>query len=97
MTHRTTPDPDIRLVTVLSTNDAGIVAIAKSLLDGGGIDYFLRGEFLRNVMGSGPLDSGLGQAEFQVRESDASDASRLLAQLAPSLIALERTSFSVSS
>ena len=83
-TTRQAPDPDIRLVTILRTADAGLVAVVKSILDAADIDYFLRGETLHNVMGwSGPgLSNGaLGEAEFQVRESDAADATRLLARL----------------
>jgi hypothetical protein len=78
----TTPDPDIKLVTVLSTGDVGLMAIAKSMLDSANIDYSVRGEALRNVMGwSGSLNSALGEAELQVREDDAPNASRLLTQL----------------
>ena len=83
-TRRQPPDPDIQLVTVLSTGDAAMVAVAKSILDGAGIDYFVRGERYLNVMGwggPGVFSSALGEAEFQVREADAPDASRLLARL----------------
>ena len=83
--HRPTPDPDIQLVTVLRTSDGGLVAVAKSLLEDAEIDYFVRGETLRNVMGwggPGVFNSAIGDAEFQVREADAPDASRLLARLA---------------
>jgi hypothetical protein len=82
--HRPAPDPDIRLVTVLRSNDGGLVAVAKSLLEDAGIDYVVRGETLRNVMGwggPGVFNNAIGEAEFQVREDDAPDASRLLARL----------------
>jgi hypothetical protein len=60
------------------------VAVAKSLLDDAGIDCYVRGETVRNVMGwggPGVFNSALWDAEFQVREADAPDASRLLARL----------------
>jgi len=90
VTRRRPPDPDIQLVTILSTGDAAMVAVAKSILDGAGIDYFVRGERYMNVMGwggPGVFSSVLGEAEFQVREADAPDASRLLARLKQSHIA----------
>jgi hypothetical protein len=81
-THGPQPDPDIRLVTVFATDDPGLVAIVKSLLDEAGIDHFVPGETLRNVMGWGtPGPFGLGSAEFQVREEDADRATELLSQL----------------
>jgi hypothetical protein len=90
VTRRQPPDPDIQLVTVLSTTDAAMVAVAKSVLEGAGIDYVVRGERYMNVMGwggPGVFNSALGKAEFQVREADAPDASRLLARLKQSHIA----------
>jgi hypothetical protein len=81
---RDMPDPDIRLVTIFRTSDADVVAVAKSILDDAGIDYVVAGEILLNVMGwsaLGGFNSALGEAEFQVREADALDASRLLNRL----------------
>lgn len=76
------PDPNIRLVTVFTTTDPGLVGIVKSVLEAAGIDHFVRGETLRNVIGWGtPGVYGVGPAEFQVREQDAADASALLAPL----------------
>src|SRR2546430_2016492 len=37
------PTPDAELVRVFTTGDAGLIAIAKSLLDGEEIDYLVRG------------------------------------------------------
>jgi hypothetical protein len=87
-TDRPTPDPDIRLVTVLRANDPGSVAVARSILDGADIDYFVRGETIRNLTGwgLGGFSSALGETEFQVREADAPAASRLLARLDQPLI-----------
>jgi hypothetical protein len=39
------------LITVLRTSVVGTVAVAKSLLDDAGIDYFVRGETLRTYEG----------------------------------------------
>jgi hypothetical protein len=75
------PEPDIHLVTILRTSDAGLVAVVKSILEDAGLDYFLRGDALHNVMGWGGFNSALGDAEFQVREADAPEATRLLARL----------------
>ena len=79
---RPEPDPTIRLVTVFNASDPGLVAIVKSLLDEAGIDHFVRGETLRNVMGWGtPGAFGIGAAEFQVREQDFARATALLSRL----------------
>jgi Putative prokaryotic signal transducing protein len=82
-------DPDVELVPVLRTGDPGLVAVAKSILDAAGIAYFIRGETLRNVIGWGGVNAGLGDAEFQVRGADAPDALRLLEQLEQSQMATE--------
>jgi Putative prokaryotic signal transducing protein len=75
------PDPDAHLITVLRTSDAGLVAVAKSVLEDAGLDYFLRGEALHYVVGWGGFNSAVGDAEFQVREEDAREAALLLARL----------------
>ena len=76
------PDPNVRLITVFTTEDPGLVAIVKSVLDETGIDYSVRGETLRNVLGWGmPGVYGVGPAQFQVREEDAAEAIRILSLL----------------
>ena len=75
------PDPNIQLVTVFRTSDPGLVGLVKSILQNAGIDHFLRGETLGNVRGWGGIGAFDGPAEFQVRQSDASSASQLLAKL----------------
>jgi hypothetical protein len=82
VTSRATPDPDIRLVTVLHTNEAGTVAIAKSILDCAGIEFFVLGETLQSSVGR--ETSRRGAFRFQVRAADAADASRALAPLGKS-------------
>jgi hypothetical protein len=72
-------------VVVFQTTDAGVAAVAKSLLQNEYIDYFVRGEGLLNVFGwvsGGGPNYVMGPAEFLVRESDAARAVKLLADLA---------------
>lgn len=79
------PAPDIALVPVLETGDAGLIAVAKSLLDAEGIDYFVRGEALADLFGLGRItvfNYVVGEPPaFLVREEDASRARELLADL----------------
>ena len=79
------PDPTIQFASVLSTGDAGLIALAKSLLDAEGIEYLVRGEGLQDLFGGGRLGAGysilVGPAEFIVRENDAERARELLADL----------------
>ena len=69
---------------MFQTTDAGVAAVAKSLLESEQIDYFVRGEGSLNlfgwVSGGGP-NYIVGPAEFMVRESDATRAIELLAEL----------------
>ena len=78
-------DPAIVLTTVLSTGDPALIAMAKSLLDGEGIEYLLRGEGLQNLFGWGSVGTGYniltGPAEFVVRSDDAERARQLLHDL----------------
>jgi hypothetical protein len=79
------PEPDVELVTVLATGDAGLIAVAKSLLEAEGIDYFVRGEGLQDLFGVGRIIGGfsyaMGPAEFYVRAEDAGRARALLDDL----------------
>ena len=70
--------PDVVLVTVLRSTNPAHVAFAKSLLQTENIDYFVRGETLRNVRGWGAV---VDPVEFQVRQPDAAHAVRLLSDL----------------
>jgi hypothetical protein len=79
------PTPDAELVRVLATGDAGLIAIAKSLLDGEEIDYLVRGDGLQDLVGLGRITGfsfAMGPAEFWVREDDADRARELLQDLA---------------
>ena len=72
-------------VTVLETGDPGLLAVAKSLLEGAGIPYFAKGEALQNLFGAGTFGTGFnvvtGPVELQVAESDAAQAHALLIDL----------------
>jgi hypothetical protein len=78
---RPEPTPDAELVPVLATGDAGLIAIAQSLLDAEKIDYLLRGDGLQDLFGAGRLTGysfAMGPAEFLVRSEDAARARELL-------------------
>lgn len=78
------PTPDAKLVPVFATGDPGLIAIARSLLDGEQIDYFVRGEGLQDPFLCGRLtgpSSAMGPAEFWVREEDTENARTLLQDL----------------
>lgn len=75
------PTPDAELVRVLATGDAGVIAVAKSLLEGEEIDYFVRGDGLQDLFGLGRVTGfsfAMGPAEFWVRSEDAARARELL-------------------
>lgn len=75
------PTPDAALVPVLATGDAGVIAIAKSLLEAEKIEYFVRGEGLQDLFGVGRVTGysfAMGPAEFWVRSDDADRAHELL-------------------
>jgi len=78
------PTPDAELVSVFATGDAGLIAIAKSLLESESIDYFVRGDGLQDLAGLGRITGFsyvFGPAEFWVRQEDAVRARELLADL----------------
>jgi hypothetical protein len=69
-------------VTVLETGDPGVVAVAKSLLESAGIQYYAKGEALQNLFGCGQFGPGfnpiVGPVQLQVAADDAEDAKELL-------------------
>ena len=79
------PEPNIELVSVFRTGDAGLVALAKSLLEAEGIEYMARGDGLQDLFGWGRLGAGfnyvVGPVEFVVRRDDAQRANVLLRDL----------------
>jgi hypothetical protein len=80
------PEPNLELVPVFRTGDAGLIALAKSLLEGEGIEYLARGEGLQDLFGGGRLGGGfnyvVGPVEFVVRSDDAPRVRALLRDLA---------------
>lgn len=65
---------DREVVTVLETGDLAVVALAKSMLEEGGIDYVAKGELPMQQLAVGPV-------EIQVDKKDEAEASELLADL----------------
>ena len=80
------PTPDAEVVPVFQTGDPGLIAFVKSLLDGEGIPYIVRGDALEDLIGGGRFGLGynaiFGPAEFSVGAGDAERARELLAELA---------------
>jgi hypothetical protein len=78
-------DPTIELTPVFSSGDPALIALAKSLLEGEGIDYLVRGEGVQDLFGGGRIGAGFnivtGPAQFVVREDDAQRARELLGDL----------------
>ena len=80
------PEPNLQLVPVFRSGDAGVIALAKSLLEGEDIEYMARGDGLQDLIGGGRLYGGfnyvVGPVEFVVRSDDAPTARALLRDLA---------------
>jgi putative signal transducing protein len=87
------PTPDAKLVEVFSTGDAGLIALAHSLLEGEKIDYFVRGDGLQDLFGLGRMTGfnyAMGPASFCVREEDADNARLLLQDLIDGKVSADR-------
>lgn len=69
--------PMCNLVTVLTSTHPGTIALAKSILESEGIEYYVNNEFMQTVYGIG---SGF-PAEVIVKESDKENALLLLSTL----------------
>ena len=79
------PEPNLELVPVFRTVDAGLVALARSLLEGEGIEYMARGDGLQDLFGWGRIagfNPVVGPVEFVVRSDDAPRVRALLRDLA---------------
>ncbi len=72
---------DLDLVQVFSTQDPGIVALAKSLLDEAGIPAMVRNEGLQDLFGFGRLNFNpvSGDVDFFVNSEDRVKAAEVLA------------------
>lgn len=79
-------DAAAALVTVLETGDAGIVAVAESLLIDSGIPYLKKADALQDLFALGRFGSGFnpvtGPVILQVPSRQAADAAEILRQLA---------------
>jgi hypothetical protein len=74
--------PEPALVSVLRTQDPGVVPLAISMLDNEGIEHLVRGAGLQDIFGGDSFGGyGTGAGEIWVREDDAPRARVLLAGL----------------
>ena len=82
-------DPNIQLVPVFTAGDPALTALARSLLDGEGIEYAVRNDSVQDLIGWGRVGANFnlatGPAEFIVREDDAARATELLRDLTTEL------------
>jgi RNA polymerase subunit RPABC4/transcription elongation factor Spt4 len=67
-------DEWVDFVTVMTTRDHSELAVAKSLLEGAGIEYFARNEEVESLIAAGPV-------ELQVHPDDEEEARELLREL----------------
>jgi hypothetical protein len=89
------PDPpDLRLkepppdpVTVFTSRDPALFPVARSILEGEEVPFFVRGEELQDLFGIGRLGLGfnpiVGPIEIQVSAADVERARELLAEVEP--------------
>lgn len=78
------PTPDAELVRVFSTGDPLLTPLVKSLLEGEGIEYLVRGESVQDLFGAGRIggfSTIAGPVEFWVRTDDAERTKALLEEL----------------
>ena len=75
------PDNE-NLITVYSSGNHGLIAVAKSLLDDAGIEYYAKNERTEDLIGLGVVGTGynpvIGPIEIQVLEENAEEAINLL-------------------
>ena len=84
------PEPEqaewVDLVTVLTSSDPALLAVAKSLLEADGITFIARGEGLQDLFGLGRVggfNAVTGPVEIQVSTAAEAEARRLLVNLEP--------------
>ncbi len=79
-------DPGAALVSVLETGDAGLIAVAESLLLDAGIPYLKKGDGLQDLFALGRFGLGFnpvtGPAILQVASSQAAVAAEILRDVA---------------
>lgn len=73
---------DKKLVTVLTTGNHGLIALAKSILDDAEIGYYAKNESTQDLIGLGVFGTGfniaIGPIELQVFEENVEEAKKLL-------------------
>lgn len=71
------------LVTVLKTKDPAVIAIAKSILDGAGIQHVARGETANALFGGAlaGFSATASLVQIQVHRADSEDVHELLKDL----------------
>lgn len=71
------------LVTVLTTRDPAVIAIAKSILDGAGIQHAAIGETANALFGGAlaGFNATASLVQIQIHEADSEDAHELLKDL----------------
>jgi hypothetical protein len=71
-----------KLITVFSTGNHGLIALAKSVLDDVGIRYYAKNESTEDLIGLGVFGTGfniaIGPIELQVFEENVEEAKKLL-------------------
>lgn len=79
------PVDHLELVTVLSTGDPAVLAIAKSILQSAEIEFLVRGEQVQDLLGIGRFPRGLnlvaGAMELQVSVENEPEAREMLSGL----------------
>ena len=74
-----------KLVTIFSTGNHGLIALAKSILDDAKIGYYAKNENSEDLIGIGVVGTGynpvIGPIELQVLEENAEEAKKLLKEL----------------
>ncbi len=72
-------------VTVLETGDPALLAVAKSLLEDAGIEFFAKGEGMQDLFAWGRTGTGfnpfIGPVQLQVAADAADEARELLRDL----------------
>ncbi len=86
----TEPQLDLTLVSVFETGDPAILALAKSILEEAGIEYYARGEGIQDLFGAGRVGVGynplVGPVSIQVREENEEESIELLRELKEDVI-----------
>jgi hypothetical protein len=72
-------------ITVLESGDPGLLAVAKSLLESAGIQFFAKGEGVQDLFAGGSFGTGFnpftGPIQLQVAADEAEEAKALLRDL----------------